>query len=225
MRKAMKQPHSYAFGIKAIRTKLGQQSLVRPGQAGASLLMVMMILVIVSILGISGVQIAIMSEKGARNDRDTQVAWQSAEEALMDAEIDIRADGATGTVTSNRKNIFSNDNKTAFLSGCGDATSGQSHGLCLPAITGKPVWLLTDFTTSNSSTTEFGEFTLRAFDASSTGVRPSKKPRYMIEILDDPEAFGDLSMGKKKYVYRVTSMGFGPRDDIQTVMQMVFRKE
>jgi len=47
----------------------------------------------------------------------------------------------------------------------------------------------------------------------------------MIEVLDDPDAFGDLSIGKKKYVYRVTAMGFGPREDIQAVVQMVFRKE
>lgn len=56
---------------------------------GASLLMVMMILVIVSILGVSGVQLALMSEKGARNDRDMQMAWQSAEAALQDAEFDL----------------------------------------------------------------------------------------------------------------------------------------
>ena len=211
----MKQRHSYSLAFTSAEAR----------QSGASLLMVMMILVIVSILGISGVQIAMMSEKGARNDRDTQIAWQSADEALLDAEIDIRADGATGTVTSDRQGQFTNENKTAFLDGCGDSSSGQSHGLCLPAIAGKPVWLTADFTSSSSPTTEFGEFTHRAFDASATGVRPSKKPRYMIEILDDPEAFGDISMGKKKYVYRVTSMGFGPRDDIQTVMQMVFRKE
>lgn len=221
----MKQRRSCVLKLTATRINMGQQAIVSSRQSGASLLMVMMILIIVSILGVSGVQIAMMSEKGARNDRDMQVAWQSAEEALMDAEIDIRADGATGALTSDRQGKFTNDNITAFLDGCGDSTSGQSHGLCLPAVTGKPVWLSTDFASSPSSTTEFGEFTHRAFDASSTGVRPSKKPRYMIELLDDPEAFGDLSMGKKKYVYRVTSMGFGPRDDIQAVMQMVFRKE
>ena len=211
----MKQRHSCTLAFMSARSR----------QSGASLLMVMMILIIVSILGVSGVQIAMMSEKGARNDRDTQIAWQSAEEALLDAEIDIRADGVTGAVASDRKGQFTNENKAAFLDSCGSSTSGQSHGLCLPAIAGKPVWLTTDFTAVNSSTTEFGEFTHRAFDASATGVRPSKKPRYMIEILDDPEAFGDLSVGKKKYVYRVTSMGFGPRDDIQSVTQMVFRKE
>ena len=192
----------------------------RASMHGASLLMVMMILVIVSILGVSGVQLALMSEKGARNDRDMQMAWQSAEAALQDAEFDMRGPG-----TSNRQATFANNTKSAFLPGCGSASSGNSKGLCTPTAFGKAVWLTTDFVASSSPTTEFGDFTGRAFDAGSTGIRSAKKPRYMIEVLDDPDAFGDLSIGKKKYVYRVTAMGFGPREDIQAVVQMVFRKE
>jgi type IV pilus assembly protein PilX len=182
--------------------------------------MVMMILVVVSILGVAGVQLALMSEKGARNDRDMQMAWQSAEAALQDSEFDMRGPG-----TSTRQGTFANNTKSEFLPGCGSASSGNSKGLCTPSAFGKAVWLTTDFAASNSPTAEFGDFTGRAFDAGSTGIRSAKKPRYMIEVLDDPEAFGDLSIGKKKYVYRVTAMGFGPRDDIQAVMQMIFRKE
>lgn len=189
-------------------------------QQGASLLMVMMILVIVSILGIGGLQIALMSERGSRNDRDTQMAWQSAEAALQDAEFDMRGPG-----TSPRQTSFSNGAKSEFVEGCGASNSGNSKGLCIPAISGKPVWLTVDFASSTSPTTEFGDFTGRAFFTGTSGARPAKKPRYMIEVLDDPETFSDLSLGKKKYVYRVTAMGFGPREDIQTVLQMVFRKE
>lgn len=180
--------------------------------------MVMLILIVVSILGVGGAQIALMGERSARNDRDYQVAWQSAEAALLEAEFDIRGPG-----TSTRKDTFSNTNKAEFLDGCG--TSGNSKGLCLPAATGKPVWLSANFTASDSPTTEFGDFTGRTFAASNVGVSPAKKPRYLIEILDDAEAFGNLAIGKKNYIYRVTAMGFGPREDIQAVMQMVFRKE
>ncbi|MDE2417462.1 MAG: hypothetical protein KGN32_06620 [Burkholderiales bacterium] len=206
-----RQPSSNVFGPEVP---------LRANVRGASLLMVMMILVIVSILGVAGVQLALMSEKGARNDRDMQMAWQSAEAALQDAEFDMRGPG-----TSNRQATFANNTKSAFLPGCGSTSSGNSKGLCTPTAFGKAVWLTTDFTASNSPTAEFGDFTGRAFDAGSTGIRSAKKPRYMIEVLDDPEAFGDLSIGKKKYVYRVTAMGFGPREDIQAVVQMVFRKE
>ena len=58
-------------------------------QNGASLIMVMMILIVVSLLGVSGAQIGLMSERGARNDRDIQMAWQAAEAALIDAEFDM----------------------------------------------------------------------------------------------------------------------------------------
>lgn len=190
-------------------------------ERGASLLMVMLILIVASILGIGGAQIALMGERSARNDRDYQVAWQSAEAALLEAEFDIRGPG-----TSTRQNTaFASPvpSKYLFLDGCG--TSGDSKGLCLPAASGKPIWLTASFTTSASPTTEFGDFTSRAFDAGGTGIKPAKKPRYLIEIIDDPETFSDLGIGKKKYLYRVTAMGFGPRADIQAVMQMVFRKE
>jgi Tfp pilus assembly protein PilX len=53
----------------------------------------LLLLVIVSILGVGAAQIATMGERSARNDRDMQVAWQSAEAALMDAEFDIHGPG------------------------------------------------------------------------------------------------------------------------------------
>lgn len=192
-------------------------------QRGASLLLVMLIMIVVSLLGVGGAQIALMGERSARNDRDYQVAWQSAEAALIEAEFDIRGPG-----TSTRQNsVFMSPtpSKYLFLEGCGGTSSGVSKGLCLPAASGKPIWLTADFTSTSSPTTEFGDFTSRVFDAGGAGIKPAKKPRYLIEILDDPETFGDLAIGKKKYLYRVTAMGFGPRSDIQAVVQMVFRKE
>lgn len=192
-------------------------------QRGASLLMVMLILIVVSILGIGGAQVALMGERSARNDRDYQVAWQAAEAALLEAEFDIRGPG-----TSTRKDTaFSSPvpAKYLFQEGCGASDSGDSKGLCLPAILGKPVWLSVDFESANSPTTEFGDFTSRAFDAGGAGIKPAKKPRYIVEIINDPETFSDMSIGKNKYLYRVTAMGFGPRADIQAVMQMIFRKE
>ena len=58
-------------------------------QSGVSLVVVLLLLVIVSMLGIASMQIAMMGERGARNDRDMQIAWQSAEAALVDAETTL----------------------------------------------------------------------------------------------------------------------------------------
>ena len=190
-------------------------------QGGLSLVVVMILLVIVSMLGISAAQLSMMTERGARNDRDTQVAWQAADAALMDAEFDMRGPG-----TAPRKNLFAADTLYAFpFQSCGN--SGTSKGLCDPGeLIGKPLWLSTDLAADDAPVAEYGEFTGRDFPSGSQALLPSKKPRYMIEVLPDRNAFGDASGGaEKKFVYRVTSIGFGNRTDIQSVLQMIFRKE
>lgn len=186
-------------------------------QRGASLIVVMMVLTVVSLLGIAGIQIATMSERSARNDRDMQIAWQAAEAALIDAEFDIFGPG-----TSTRRDIFKNSNDiSSFVVGCG--STGISKGLCTLVDSGKPAWLTVDFTdTSNSAKTAvFGQFTNRTFPSGNLGIQPSKAPRYIIEPIPDPER--DRTSSVTTYIYRVTAMGFGPRDDIQAVLQMIYR--
>lgn len=187
-------------------------------QRGVSLIIVLLLLVIVSILGVGAAQIATMGERSARNDRDMQVAWQSAEAALMDAEFDIHGPG-----TANRQVVFTNmANTNAFLSGCGD--SGNSKGLCTLATSGKPAWLSVDFTATGTGakTAGFGDFTGRNFPSGDVGIQPVKVPRYVIEPIEDPSN-RDVSGGSTKYIYRVTAMGFGPRADIQGVVQILYR--
>lgn len=190
-------------------------------QRGVSLIMVMIILTIVSLLGVSAIQISMMSERGARNDRDMQLAWQSAEAALMDTENDLFGPGA-----SSRRALFTPvTNSLAFTDGCG--TTGTSKGLCSMVTTGKPSWLTVDFTDSSNSaaTTAYGAFTGRSFEAGGAGVQPAKAPRYIIEAIKDPGDTNALMCNgdECKYVYRVTAMGFGPRADIQAVVQMIYR--
>ena len=183
-------------------------------QRGVSLIMVMLILVVVSLLGIGGVQISIMSERGARNDRDQQVAWQAAEAGLIDAENDM----LTAT-SATRRAIFDGKTQIDFVADCG--TSGNSIGLCSLTLTGKQAWLTADFTATGTSapTTPFGMFTGRTFAAGGVGIQPAKVPRYVIEVVPDPD--GDKS--DPTFLYRVTAMGFGPRADIQAVLQMIYR--
>lgn len=194
---------------------------VAPSEGGVSLIVVLILLVIISILGIGAAQISLMGERGTRNERDMQMAWQGAEAALMDAEFDMRGPG-----TANRASVFTKNDSSAFVVGsCG--TSGNSKGLCDPStVTGKPLWLSTDLAANDPPAALYGAFTGRAFTAGADGLQPAKKPRYMIEVLPDKNAFGDASgRADKKFLYRVTALGFGPRADIQSVTQMLFRKE
>lgn len=183
-------------------------------QRGVSLIVVLLILVAVTLLGVGAVQISIMGERGARNDRDIQVAWQSAEAALIDAEAEMIDPAST------RRNLFDGKAQTGFTAGCG--TGATAMGLCEAVATGtKPAWLLVDFTSTNSSATTvaLGQFTGRSYQAAGLGIQPAQMPRYVIELIPDP--LGDAS--DPSYVYRVTGMGFGPRPQIQAVIQMVYR--
>ncbi|HKX77776.1 MAG TPA: PilX N-terminal domain-containing pilus assembly protein [Novosphingobium sp.] len=195
-------------------------------QSGASLIVVLLILIVVSILGVGGAQIALLAERGARNDRDMQVAWQAAEAALQDAEFDIHGPG-----TGNRSAVLGSlQNTNMFVTDCGkNVTSGtiSALGLCALPASGKPAWQTVDFTVTggDARTVDFGRFTGRSFAANDTtapnGVEPFQAPRYVIEPIPDPGE-RDLSL-PSKYLFRVTAMGFGPREDIQAVTQIIYR--
>lgn len=198
----------------------------RGAQSGVSLIVVLVLLVIVSILGVGAAQIASMGERSSRNDRDMQVAWQASEAALMDAQCDLDP-ASTGVDAAHpcpatRSATFANmSNTNAFVSGCG---TGTSAGLCALNPTGKPAWLTADFTVASSSakTAGFGTFTGRVFPSGNVGIQPHQAPRYIIEPIEDP-ANRDLTGATTAYIFRVTAMGFGPRQDIQAVTQIIYR--
>ena len=204
-------------------------NLAPMSQRGLSLIVVMLILIVVSVLGVGGIQISMMGERSTRNERDMQVAWQGAEAGLIDAEFDI--EGLPAASTNKRNSIFKRGDVdiAKFIDNCGD--SGQSIGLCGLKETGKPAWLTVDFTATGTGAkaVELGTYTGRDFPSGVKGIQPAKPPRYVIEpILDrygvksyrttDPTAGSGPS-----YVYRVTSMGFGPNGETQGVLQMIYR--
>lgn len=197
-------------------------------QAGFSLIVVLLILVVVSILGVGGIQISMMAERATRNDRDMQVAWQSAEAALIDAELDIQGQPASAPIKRNEIFDRSATDLAKFIPGCGKSGEGKSFGLCAPspAAGTKPDWLTADFTeaANDANTVGFGAFTGRAFPAGGAGLQPAAVPRYMIEILEDPSSSRTKPPGSPKdYLYRVTSLGFGPSANTQAVVQMIYR--
>jgi type IV pilus assembly protein PilX len=159
-----------------------------------------------------------MAERGARNDRDTQLAWQGAEAALVDAEHDIH-----GPAPGNRTALLGAlKNTSDFAQGCGQAGAANGLGLCALAESGDPAWLVVDFTDSgaNARTVALGTFTGRNFASGAAGIRPAQAPRYVIEPLPDP---GHRDLSSVSYIYRITAMGFGPRQEIQTVAQTIYR--
>lgn len=186
---------------------------------GVSMIVVLLILVIVSLLGVAAVQISQMATKSARNERDIQIAWQAAEAVLLDAELDI-----VGKVAGDRSKIFTNNDTdlSKFIEGCGN--SGVSKGLCSFQKNTLPAWLSVDFMeTTSPKYVNFGDFTDRTFSAGSAGIQPAAAPRYIIEILDDPNVERTKSVEYRKYIYRVTAVGFGPSINTQVVLQTIYR--
>ncbi len=213
-------------------------------QRGISLLTVLLILLIVSLLGTASVQITMMSERGARNDRDMDLAWQAAEMGLVGAEIEVQ--GPNSASNSRTQKILSGH---VNIPSTGCQTNGDWRGFCFyeTKVNGKsrPTWLTVDIaeTGSTSPSVEFGTFTGLSFASASQsdgkGIQPAYKPRYIIEDVSDIESLnaGGGMVGARYVsaadpsttvktggrVYRITSLGFGPRKDIQAVVQSIYR--
>ncbi|MGY8596703.1 pilus assembly protein [Paracidovorax citrulli] len=197
----------------------------RQAEAGMSLIVVLLILVVVSILGVAGIQISMMGERSTRNDRDKQVAWQSAEAALIDAELDILGKPDASTVTK-RGEVFKRGSTDVgkFLPGCGGDRDAKNLGLCYSPSGAAPAWLTVDLAAStNPQSVAFGTFTGRAFPSGQAGLQPAAPPRYVIELVEDPTDARTTAPKDRKYIYRVTAMGFGPSASTQGVLQIVYR--
>ncbi|MET0312093.1 MAG: PilX N-terminal domain-containing pilus assembly protein, partial [Burkholderiaceae bacterium] len=82
-------------------------------------------------LSVVGARLAVLGERGARNDRDAQSAFHAAEAALADAEADLM--GAGGS-PAQRTCAITGRELSLFEPGCG--ASGNARGLCAASGTG-----------------------------------------------------------------------------------------
>jgi type IV pilus assembly protein PilX len=197
------------------------------GEKGASLIVVLLVLLVVTVVGISGAQLALLGERSARHDRDMQIAFESAEAAVVDAENDIRNRGTSGCGSLRGSKFTTVDNMTIPLGSC--LTTTGERGICAPAASPdlKPTWATADFLdeSSGAPTAEYGDYTCSNFEIGG-GVKPARAPRYLVEVMKDVTPGGDASAPQASAtIYRITAMGFGPRVDTRAVVQVEFRKE
>lgn len=194
------------------------------GQRGASLVISLLMLIAVMLLGLSATQIALQSEKASRNDRDRQIAFQAAEAALLDAEMDIEK---SPDPARSRSAIFSTRHTSAFIEGCGAGDENPHLGLCAQAAEGAvPVWLAIDFLNHGGSAASvpFGRFTGQLFQTGE-GSLPAGPPRYIVELMAYNKAGESAEVPTRSHLYRVTAIGFGMRDTTRVVLQTFYRKE
>lgn len=214
----IKIPHRRSHGLRSVEKEPLHEE-------GASLVVCLIMLVAIMMMGISGVNLAINAEKGARSDRDHQIAFQSAEAALVDAELDIT--GSPDKARS-RSSLFSNTQATGFPTDSSPPCHNRDSayfGLCRKAPEGlTPTWLAVDFLNAmaDAESVPYGTFTGKSFETGH-GSLPSKVPRYIIELIPFKEAKPDKET--TSYLYRITAIGFGLRPATQVVLQTFFRKE
>ncbi|MFC7299751.1 pilus assembly PilX family protein [Herminiimonas aquatilis] len=191
-----------------------------------TLLATLLILLVVLMLGIAAAQIAIQGEKSSRNDRDRQIAFQAAEAALLDAEMDIENSPDAG---KSRSGLFSSTSAIGFPattgSACVNGVQNKYLGLCPQAGVGAlPIWQVVNFMDDAANTTSsvpYGRFTGQAFYIAN-GSLPVKLPRYIVELMlyKIPGAATD----ERTYFYRITAVGFGAKETTQVALQTVYRK-
>ncbi len=173
-------------------------------QHGASLVIALMFLIVLTILGLVAVRSSILQERMAGNDRDRAIAFEAAEAALRDAEVDI-----LGNLTT----------ASPFDVDCTD-------GLCVPATIATPNWQQVAW--DNADSRVYGDES----GAGAYPVDVAQPPRYIIELLPDLPAGAGNSMNANVRsstsggtAYRITARGWGRRDTTQVMLQSVYVKQ
>jgi len=165
-------------------------------QQGAVLIVSLIMLLIMTIIGLSAMQSTTLEEKMAGNYRNSNIAFQAAEDALRDSEKDIAC------------NTTSCTSRTAPISGLTNFDASCTNGLCagwMPSI-----W--TD-TAKIGHAINYGAKTGAAAIA---GV--SSPPQYLIE---GKKCIGP-GWASWKNCYRITTIGYGGTQKAQRLLQEVF---
>lgn len=175
-------------------------------QRGASLFVALVMMLAITMIGLAGANLSTSEERMARNARDTDIALQAAEAALRDAEIDIVQTRALSGATM-------------FSATC-DQSGGK--GLCMPATTGtQQRWEA--YLEDPARSLAYGELTtVPGFRPSNESGGVASQPRYLIEAV--PDSVGtSLRAGSARYLYRISSVGYGALAGTRVMLQEYFR--
>jgi type IV pilus assembly protein PilX len=170
-------------------------------ERGAVLIVALMFLVVLTLLGLSTMTTTTLEEKMSGNSRDYNVALQSAEATLRDAENDIKASGTTGRTLT----------VVGFTSLC-------PAGLCAPATVALQMSGSADWSSSSTTTVTYGAQTsAAAIPAVGT------QPRYMIELLPGIKAkLTGPSTTVDAFYLRITAYGYGANSNTLVKLQSVY---
>jgi type IV pilus assembly protein PilX len=173
-------------------------------QRGASLVIALMFLIVLTVLGLVAARSSTVQERMAGNDRDRAIAFEAAEAALRDAELDVRQNLTPAA---------------PFDAACTD-------GLCRPSGVATANW--DSISWAGATSRIYGVRT----GAGAYPLAVANPPRYIVELMDDVDARSGntikvqpgASVGKAT-PFRITARGWGRRPGTQVELQSVYLKE
>jgi type IV pilus assembly protein PilX len=195
----------------------------RRRQEGAILVIALLFLVLLTIIGISSISSVTLEEKMAGNLREQAIAFNAAESALRDAEVDLESTigGTCVPGVSVTGCLGERDPITVatFTTNCSGAFTG---GICRQPATPTNSWQ-TDIVsgtwdwTHADKTVGYGTY---------TGVIPltgvSRQPRYVIEYLQEKD---DTTTSPPTRYLRISARGWGTSDSSTVTLQTIYRMQ
>ncbi|MCA0324884.1 MAG: hypothetical protein LCH89_04680 [Proteobacteria bacterium] len=210
-------------------------------QRGLALVFVLLMLAIAMTAALFAARMTLLGDKASRNDRDRQIAFQAAELALADAELDLMdVDLAKATGSSSRGCKFANP-AASFVADPGCSANSNRRGLCgitpsslaSPSV---PMYKQIDWEETDDNArvyVKYGEFTGRSSqlvtgDGSSTGQppQPAKAPKYIIVQAPGKQqiALGAGNTFQMQGAFKVYALGYGVNPNTKVLLEGDFYK-
>ncbi len=179
-------------------------------QQGVALFFTLTILLILTVLGISSIQTTSMQERMARNYRDVNIAFQSAEAAVIEAEEYLEAIANVSTFPDETDAVLCVGGLCNSIDGVDRWT--QAHG----------------YVDWNDGSTHFDT------DTTAAELGAADTPKYMIEyvarvtIEQDTLNIGNIGEGGssgRAYVFRITTRGTGGTAESKAMIQSLYGRQ
>ena len=224
------------------QTSSGKSGKSFGAQRGVALVFVLLMLAIAMGIAIAIAHMTLSGSKASRNDRDRQIAFQSAEQALNDAELDLMDINLTDKAVKDQSlgtkgrackigHPFPQKNPPpegiiTVAPGCHNTTEGDQHGICnlddTPPKT--PLYKMINWTVEETSDDRqyviFGEYTGRTSqltNSTATGIAPALKPRYVIIQTAVP---APVKTGANKVAaFKIYAIGYGANKNTQVMLE------
>jgi type IV pilus assembly protein PilX len=167
-------------------------------QQGAVLVVGLIFLALMTLVVVTAMRTGILDEKMAGNLRDTKIAFQAAEAALLRAERDV---------VESLIDLSTFDGNRTTAGHEGRYSLGQDE----PAV--NTLFTATTWTSGNAST---------SYASSLGGI--NTQPRWMAKVV---QIDGPLNLSMKSetgVVFRITGRGTGGSDQTQVVLRSFYRK-